>query len=244
MTIYRKGKQIIEKDIAKVIYEESIGITEGEDWVIKGYYEPFCDMLGVYQHIPEIFKEYELKKNIKLKYKANDYNKSIIMMWNKTRRGWKPPVKLVTHKKFNTMKHDGKSSAKKGFVGKLYSSMNNYFQTFDSRRTISSVKITSDNISKIATKLKKVSFSNNDYKKFSDLECYVIYCNPPACYYSENGDIFQPFNYDEFWTWCREMSNKNLIIISEYDAPHDFGEILSTSSQITNNGLTETLFLM
>jgi len=147
------------------------------------------------------------------------------------------------------MKTNGKSSANKGFIGKLYSQMGNYFQKFDSKCTksfikISSEKVSSEKVSKIADNLQYVSFSNGDYNKYSDLECYVIYCNPPTCYYSENGSILEVINMNNFWNWCRKMSNKNLIIISEYSAPDDFGEILSTRLQKTRKGLTETLFLM
>ena len=53
MTSYHGGKQKIGKKIANIIYEESILIEEETGFKIKGYCEPFCGMLGVYQHIPE-----------------------------------------------------------------------------------------------------------------------------------------------------------------------------------------------
>ncbi len=57
MTVYHGGKQRIGKQLAKVIVQESLDIADDEGWSIKGYCEPFCGMLGVYQHIPELYNE-------------------------------------------------------------------------------------------------------------------------------------------------------------------------------------------
>jgi site-specific DNA-adenine methylase len=88
MTSYHGGKQKIGKELAKIIYETSLEISEDENFKIKGYCEPFCGMLGVYKHIPELFKD----NKPKLKYKAGDMNKSVIMMWKAAQKGWKPPT--------------------------------------------------------------------------------------------------------------------------------------------------------
>jgi len=100
MASYHGGKKRIGKELANIIVDETMDIIEEDDFEIKGYCEPFCGMLGVYQHIPELFEE----EGLKLKYKAGDTNKSVIMMWNKAKKGWKPPVKLVTKTKFMKMK--------------------------------------------------------------------------------------------------------------------------------------------
>ena len=82
MTSYHGGKKRIGKEISGIIVDESINISEDEGWKIKGYCEPFCGMLGVYQHIPKLFEE----EGLKLKYKAGDTNKSVIMMWNEAKK--------------------------------------------------------------------------------------------------------------------------------------------------------------
>ena len=74
MTCYNGGKQRIGKRLSAIISEESLDIEDEYDFAIKGYCEPFCGMLGVYQHIPELFDNHVPK----LKYKAGDINKSVL----------------------------------------------------------------------------------------------------------------------------------------------------------------------
>ena len=63
-----------------------------------------------------------------------------------------------------------------------------------------------------------------DYTKVN-IKDALIYCDPPyqnTTKYSTNS-----FDYDVFWNWCRKMSNDNIVLISEYNAPDDFGCIWS-----------------
>jgi DNA adenine methylase len=190
-------------------------ISEDEGRTIKGYCEPFCGMLGVYQHIPELYKEEGLGK---LKYKAGDTNKSVIMMWNAAKKGWKPSTKIVSKKKFLQLKYDGKSSAEKGYIGHYYGYMGKYFQPFDNRHSLTSRKKISQKISAIGKKLKNVSFSNGSYTRYSNLKDYVIYCDPPykkqAHYYTESGEHVEKFDHSKFWEWCRKMAENNIVFVS------------------------------
>jgi DNA adenine methylase len=47
----------------------------------------------------------------------------------------------------------------------------------------------------------------------------IIYCDPP---YKGTTSYKNKFDSDKFWDWCRVISNKNIIFISEYNAPPDF----------------------
>jgi DNA adenine methylase len=243
MTAYHGGKQRIGKLIAQVIYEESTNIENVDGFAIKGYCEPFCGMLGVYQHIPELFKNHSRK----LKYNAGDVNKSIIMMWKAAQKGWEPPLK-ITKKEFLRLKYDGKSSADKGFIGHYYGYMGKYFQPFDNRHTIKKTQNTINKIKDISTNLSEVSFSHNKYTKFSNLKNYVIYCDPPyteqSHYYTEDGKHTEPFDKEMFWDWCRKMAKHNIIFVSEYKAPKDFEKIYEVSSRTTGVSKKEKLFFI
>lgn len=48
---------------------------------------------------------------------------------------------------------------------------------------------------------------------------YVIYCDPP---YRGTTGYKDSINYEQFYEWCREMSKKNVVFVSEYDMPDDF----------------------
>ena len=200
-------------------------------------------MLGVYQHIPELFE------NNKLKYKAGDQNKSVILMWKKAQKGWSPSTKITTETQFMKMRGVGKPSARKGFVGHFYGYSGQYFQPFKNR-SVSTLKNTITKIDTIAKKLKKVLFSSGSYTLYSNLSDYVIYCDPPyqvqSHYYDENRKMLS-FDNDEFWEWCRVMSKKNIVFVSEYKAPQDFEKIYSINSRThgtSGQSRTVNLFLI
>ncbi len=243
MTAYTGGKFYQGKKYAEVITEESMYIAEEEEWTIKGYCEPFCGMLGVYKHIPELFKE---KLDYKLKYKAGDINKSVILMWKAAQKGWKPSSKLTTKKQFLDMQGDGKSSARKGFVGHAYAYMGKYFKPFR-KRTARSLKRDINRISSIAKKLNNVSFKYGLYTQYSNLKDYVIYCDPPyqkqAQYYDENNKM-RYFNHEEFWDWCRIMAENNIVFVSEYKAPKDFERIYTNNVRTSGKTKKECIYLV
>lgn len=137
MTSYHGGKQFIGKKLAQIIYDVSMDIEDEEDFEIKGYCEPFCGMLGVYQHIPDLFKDHKPK----LKYKAGDTNKSVILMWKEAQKGWKPPTKC-SEEHYNELKYNGEDSAEKGFVGHQCAFGGYYFSGYALKygKSINSVK--------------------------------------------------------------------------------------------------------
>ena len=68
-----------------------------------------------------------------------------------------------------------------------------------------------------------ILFGISDYKNLNmeNLEGYVIYSDPPyknKKQYANSKD----FDYDEFWNIMRKWSEKNIVLISELEAPNDF----------------------
>lgn len=74
---------------------------------------------------------------------------------------------------------------------------------------------------KQALKLKGIEFHTEDYLYYSWCENCVFYLDPPykgtKPYNGKNS-----FNYDEFYAFCRKLSKKNWVFISEYAMPDDF----------------------
>jgi site-specific DNA-adenine methylase len=247
MTSFHGGKQRIGKKLAEVIYEEAIDISEAENFYIKGYCEPFCGMLGVYQHIPDLFNDYKPK----LKYKAGDINKSVVMMWKSAQKGWKPKTK-VSEKRYNQLKV-APDSAEKGYVGHQYSFGGQFFNGFAPKYGKNpDSAIASNNVHKIATKLNNVVLYNKSYTYFSNLKGYVIYCDPP--YEKTNSRFYEThkkksFDSEEFWEWCRSMAEENIVFVSSYNSPKDFEEVFSSTHKLTGINTTkkkrtEKLFLI
>lgn len=93
------------------------------------------------------------------------------------------------------------------------------------------------NLEKQIPNLKDVEFKCGDYRTTcSDLEDALIYCDPPYFGTKQYG-ISQNFYHDEFWEWCRKMSKRNIVLISEQTARYDFECIwgMKTKRTIDNN---------
>jgi len=245
MCCYNGGKQRIGKRLSSVIADESLDIEDEYDFKIKGYCEPFCGMLGVYKHIPDLFEDHKPK----LKYKAGDINKSVIKMWQSSQKGWKPPT-LVNESEYNRLKKSTTDSALKGYVGHQYSYGGQYFEGYAPKYGKSKdTTAASNNVSNISKILKDVIFKPGIYTQYSNLKGYIIYCDPPYpnTYYKHYGKV--DFDHDDFWNWCRKMSKDNIVFVSSYTAPKDFEEIFSSSHKLSGANIEirkriEKLFLI
>ena len=70
--------------------------------------------------------------------------------------------------------------------------------------------------------LKGIEWRSGDYRTTcSNLEDCLIYCDPPYKGTKQYGTS-KDFNHDEFWDWCRQMSERNIVLISEHNARDDF----------------------
>ena len=77
------------------------------------------------------------------------------------------------------------------------------------------------NILKQAPKLKDVHFTCADFRDIEIPDGAVIYCDPP--YRGTRKYKNQPdFPYDEYYDWCRDVSKRAKIFMSEASMPDDF----------------------
>jgi DNA adenine methylase len=214
MTAYHGGKQRIGKEIASVIYDVSTIFEREFGFKIKGYCEPFCGMLGVYQHIIPLFE----RDKPRLQYKSGDVNGSVIKMWKEAQKGWNPPAKIISKEEYDKLRKE-KDSAKKGF----YCCVNSFRGVFCGSyftHNISRIQHSSNNIQIISQICRNVKFEEKPYERFSHLKNYIIYCDPP---YGNTRQLYiNNFDTDKFWEWCKRMSKDNIVIVSEYSSPSGF----------------------
>ena len=251
MTAYHGGKQKSGLEIAEIIVDTSIEISIDEKMKIKGYCEPFCGMLGVYQHIPFLFEEEGIEN---LQYKAGDINHSVIAMWKSAQNGWTPPTKS-NKEEYEKFKNTTRSSAKKGFIGHACSFGGVYLSSYQSSRckTLSS---SSQNVINIANDLYDVNFKSGEYTMFSHLKGYRIYCDPPYKnhknknnnYYDESKNLIR-FDHEKFWKWCKMMSMSNIVFVTEFSTPLKDIQIIKNLNKLLgskgNKGKqTEKLYLL
>lgn len=62
---------------------------------------------------------------------------------------------------------------------------------------------------------------NKDYREFSNVKNSIIYLDPP---YKDTKKVYKHnnLNYEEFYSWCEDMSKGNIVLISGYDMPKNF----------------------
>ena len=217
MTAYHGGKQRTGKQLAEIIVDTSTDLAEETGFDIKGYCEPFCGMLGVFRHIPELFRDTGFDR---LGYLAGDTNGSVIAMWEAAQKGWKPPI-TCSEAKYDKLKND-KDSAMRGFIGHQCSFggqfFNGYSKKYDATKNPEKA---SERVVKIGDDLSGVNFNKTHYDGFSSLRNFIIYCDPP---YNSTISRYSSGEFDSsrFFEWCRRMSKRNLVFVSEYQAPEDF----------------------
>jgi len=70
--------------------------------------------------------------------------------------------------------------------------------------------------------LEGITFLHKSFQELpkDKINGYIIYCDPP--YEGTTKYKTNAFPHKEFWQWCREMSQHNTVLISEYNAPDDF----------------------
>lgn len=68
--------------------------------------------------------------------------------------------------------------------------------------------------------LQDIKFQYGDYERLysSDLCGCLFYCDPPYKNTKKYGTS-KNFNHDRFWDWAERMSKKNIVLVSEYQAP-------------------------
>lgn len=67
--------------------------------------------------------------------------------------------------------------------------------------------------------LNNIKVYAKDYTYFSDVENSIIYLDPP--YKNTVSRAYKKIDYERFTDWAKMMSEKNIVIISEYTQPSD-----------------------
>lgn len=183
---------------------------------IQIYIEPFVGGANMIQHI-------ECEKRV-----GSDSNEYLIAMWNAIKNNWSPPSELSKDTyieiKENKDSYDKELVAVTGFCAtynaKWFGGYAGIVNTkAGTQRNYYDEAIR--NILKQKEFIQDVDFVNYDYKDFSNVENTLIYCDPP--YANTTGYGFDKgFDHDEFWNWVRKVSEKNIVLVSEYNAPEDF----------------------
>lgn len=91
-----------------------------------------------------------------------------------------------------------------------------------------------NNLIRQSEKLQGIEFKCCDYREYTEFENCLFYLDPPYKGTKQYG-INKEFDHEEFWNWCRKMSEKNIVLISEQCAPSDFECIWEMPAKRTIN---------
>ena len=71
--------------------------------------------------------------------------------------------------------------------------------------------------------LNDIEFKYGDYEELYSDDIYdcLIYCDIPYKDTKQYNTSLN-FNYDRFWNWAERMSEKNIVLVSEYQAPDNW----------------------
>ena len=93
-----------------------------------------------------------------------------------------------------------------------------------------------NNMAKQAPNLQGIEFKCQNYWDLEPIEGAVIYLDPPYQGTKIYGYANQPkMDYIHFWDWVREISKKNIVFVSEQNAPDDFEVIWEQDTVRTTN---------
>lgn len=78
------------------------------------------------------------------------------------------------------------------------------------------------NLSEQIQRLKDIQFQCGDYEKlYSDKADCLLYCDIPYKGTQQYG-YCKNFDYERFWEWAKKMSEKNIVLVSEHEAPSEW----------------------
>jgi DNA adenine methylase len=160
---------------------------------------------------------------------GSDNNKYLIELCKKLQNGY-TPIEFISRADFYKIKNDKESFPMEvvALCGILASYNGNWFRAYGG---YSETKTGNDrnyynesvrNLMKQTPKLKDVLFYCCEYFDLDIPPNSIIYCDPP---YELTDKTYKEknFNHDNFWNWCRMMSNNgHQVFISELKAPDDF----------------------
>jgi len=229
MTSYQGGKKNIGRHIAGIINQLSKSLD------IDAYFEPMCGMCGVLRHV-KVAQRY-----------ASDINKDLILLLEEVQNfGVQRLPTTCTKATWLRLKESKEHSSIRGFLGICASWGGIWFQGYR-------LEYTSDrnyleegkkNLKDLKKDIKGVIFLDADsydsqrpgVAGYATVEKYIIYFDPP---YQGNElgntrSVFQTFDHEKFWEDCRTLSKRNLVLISEKEAPDDFIPIWEKDSYVHN----------
>ena len=215
---YQGNKRRIVGEILPIMLENYSGDT---------FVDAFCGSCSVIEDVPTDYNRI-----------ANDKNKYLIAMWRSLTSGKNDFPTTITKEFYTDVKEsfrnetDKYSDDLKGWVGYMASFNGKFFSGGYSGHHVmgkngKARNYIDENIRNINRQISEHNLQGitcyaTDYFNIPLPENSLIYCDIP---YKNTTpyDFSKGFDYEAFYTWCRNMKEKgHTVFISEYECPDDF----------------------
>ena len=237
---YMGSKARIAKHILPIMLEEAEkqGITK---WV-----EPFVGGANLIQRAPKEFKRIGIDNNRFLIAMYQSLQNNGFSFIEDIDKSFYSKIRNCYNNNLNyTEDGDVADDALIGWVGFMASANGRFFEGGYSGVSRTKVGTTRNYIDESIRGIKKewddikgVHFEYSDYLGFS-FNNSLVYCDIPykdtKQYATSKG-----FNHEQFYDWCREQAKRNIVFVSEYNAPDDFECVWQqeVKSSLSANGVT------
>ena len=237
---YMGSKSRIKKYVVPILQE----IIDSNN--IKTYIEPFCGGCNV---IDDIVCDNRI---------ANDKSAQLVELMKHVKHGGELPEEVPKELYDDVRNNKDTNKYPKWFVGAIgfLASYNGRYFDGGYAKTVTtksgSIRNYYDeakrNILQQAKDLQGIKFKYGEYTQFSDVKNALIYCDIPYKDKKQYGTS-KNFDYKAFWEWAEKMSENNIVIVSEEQAPENFKciweqEVTRTQDNTKRFKATEKLFVL
>lgn len=204
-----------------------IMLAECEKHNITKWVEPFVGGANMIDKVPDAFERV-----------GYDNNKYLIDMFNHIQscgfdyqeeipKEVYDIVRTAYNKNSNVIDGQKFPDSYIGWVGFMASANGRFFDGGYSGISNTKIGTKRDYISESVRGLRKqfpqiqnVKFICDSYENL-DFDGCLVYCDPPYKG-TKKYNTSKNFDHDKFFDWCRLQSKKNIVFVSEYNAPNDF----------------------
>ena len=218
---YQGGKSRIAKPISEVI------INEVSRWKVKDsdfdcgsnreresnqtFVSLFCGSCAVEAKLTSLFDTVI----------CNDNHYYLIEMWKGLQNGRTFPDIITDENYYYIKEHKDEDPCLTGFVGFGCSFGGKWFGgVAHNKKGDNYCARANRSVMKDLEGLRTAQFTCLDYRDVVIPDGSIVYCDPP--YANTTSYTTGNFNSREFWDYMRKISEKNIVLISEQNAPEDF----------------------
>ena len=219
----------------------------------KPFIEPFCGAMGSACQVAAIATTLSTPQELVL----SDNNLALVNMWHACLDGWLPP-EVITEEMYTALKQGARdpSDPMTAAVGFGMAFAGKFFATFarDPKGKTDFAKNLRNLLAKRVSMLKQAGVGPGDvfhceYSTYADMKGGIFYLDPP--YANRTGQTNAAFDSVGFWNFARQLSQNNVVFVTEFIAPEDFVAVHNFGDTVNrhregkgSDGTNECIFIL